>query len=149
MPLAPVVTQPLQREPAARSVWRSTLIILAGLGIAALAGQALAQQGAQSLEGPVVRGQQVFEDNCAACHLNSGEGLPPVFPALKGSKLVLGEPTPLIDTVLKGRQGMATMPSWQGTLSPREIAAALTYIRQAWGNQAGAISPQQVSERIK
>lgn len=119
------------------------LTILAGLGLMVLAGQALAQPDLAA------QGKAVFEDNCAACHRASGEGLPPTFPALKGSALVLGQPAPLIDTVLKGRKGLATMPAWQGSLSPQEIAAALTYVRQAWGNQAGPISPQQVEARLK
>lgn len=122
---------------------RGKLVVAAGLGLAALAGQALAQPDLAD------RGKALFEDNCAACHRVGGEGLPPTFPALKGSKLVLGEPTPLIDTVLKGRKGLATMPAWQGTLSPPQVAATLTYLRQAWGNQAGPITPQQVEARAK
>jgi cytochrome c oxidase subunit 2 len=108
-----------------------------------LAGQAMAQDDA------LAKGQAVFEDNCAACHRVSGLGLPPTFPALQGSALVQGEPAALIDVVLKGRKGLSAMPAWQGSLSSEEIAATLSYIRQAWGNQAGPISPEQVKARGK
>lgn len=115
-------------------------LILVGLGLLALAGQAFSQDAAPA-------GQALFEDNCADCHRTNGEGLPPTFPALKGSALVLGDPAKVIDTVLKGRKGFGIMPAWQDSLSDQEVAAILTYVRTAWGNQAGAVTPAQVAAR--
>lgn len=117
-------------------------LILAGLGLVALAGQALAQGAAPS-------GQALFEDRCADCHRVNGEGLPPTFPSLKGSALLQGDPAKVIDTVLNGRKGLSTMPAWKDSLNDQEAAAIITYARSAWGNQAGAVTPEQVAARRK
>jgi mono/diheme cytochrome c family protein len=116
--------------------------ILAGLGLMTLAGQAWSQGNAPA-------GQALFEDRCADCHRVSGEGLPPTFPALKGSALVQGDPAKAIDTVLNGRKGLSTMPAWKDILSDQELAAILTYVRAAWGNQAGPVTAEQVAARRK
>ncbi len=124
--------------------WHRKLTLLAGLGLTVYAGLALAQPE------QVAQGKAEFEEHCADCHRLSGEGLPPTFPALKGNAFVQGDPGPVIDTVLNGRKGqLASMPSWKGTLSTEEAAAVITYIRQAWGNQAGPVKPEQVAARLK
>lgn len=126
---------------------RFQALLLVGLGLWAWAGLAHARPDQPD---QVAQGQMEFEEHCADCHRTGGLGLPPTFPALKGSAFVQGDPGPVIDTVLKGRQGkMGSMPSWQGTMSNQEIAAVITYIRQAWGNNAGAVNPEQVSARAK
>ena len=50
-------------------------------------------------------GQQIFDSTCADCHRSNGEGLPNAFPALKGNSFVMGDPIPVIQTILEGRQG--------------------------------------------
>ena len=88
------------------------------------------------------RGQEVFEDNCAECHRANGEGLPATFPALNKNPFVLGEPSPVIATVLNGRKGdLGRMPTWKDKLDDQQIAAVVTYIRQAWSNRAPAVTP--------
>lgn len=85
------------------------------------------------------RGEKVFNDNCAACHQANGAGLPNAFPSLVNSKLVLGTKADQIALVLNGRKGQFTatsvMPA-QNVLSDVDIAAAITYSRNAWGNKA-------------
>src|SRR5262245_40828722 len=71
-------------------------------------------------------GEKVFLANCAACHQPTGKGLPPTFPALDGSKVVLGPEDAQIKTVLNGvmKDGKPTaMVPWGPTLSNTEIAA--------------------------
>lgn len=80
------------------------------------------------------RGEKVFAANCVACHQANGKGVPGAFPALDGSKVVLGKPQPQIDVVLRGRPGTAMAPFRQ--LSDVELAAVITYTRNAWGNKA-------------
>jgi cytochrome c6 len=105
-----------------------------------LGGVALAQSQGQA--DPVKPGQTVFEDNCAQCHRANGEGLPATFPALNKNPLVLGEPSPVIATVLNGRKGsLGQMPAWKDKLDDQQIAAVVTYIRQAWSNRAPAVTP--------
>jgi mono/diheme cytochrome c family protein len=87
-------------------------------------------------------GQTLFAVNCAPCHRLNGEGNLGRFPRLNRSPLVTGQvPTPLIETVLYGRR---EMPGFVSMLGDQEIAAVLSYIRQAWDNQAQPVSPDQV-----
>jgi cytochrome c6 len=121
------------------------MIGLAGLWVILLAGAALAAALPPS---PLFQeGRQVFEDNCAQCHRSNGEGLPNTFPALNGDPFVVGDPRPVIATVLNGRKGkLGQMPTWKDQLNDRQIAAAVTYIRHAWGNQAAVVTPEMVQE---
>jgi cytochrome c6 len=116
------------------------LVLLLCLGL--LGGVALAQ-GQGDARQP---GQVVFADNCAQCHRSNGEGLPATFPALNKNPFVLGDPKPVIATVLNGRKGnLGRMPSWADKLDDGQIAAVLTYIRQAWSNRAAPVTPALVA----
>ena len=95
------------------------------------------------------RGEAVYTANCAACHQANGKGVPPAFPPLDGSKIATGPVAVHLDVVLNGvvRNGQATaMVAWKNTLSPTEIAAVVTYERNAWGNHVGdVVQPSQVA----
>ncbi len=80
------------------------------------------------------RGQKVYAANCVACHQATGKGVPGAFPALDGSKVVLGKQDDQIALLLNGKQGTA-MASFK-QLSDVELAAVSTYTRNAWGNKA-------------
>ena len=96
------------------------------------------------------QGQEIYDNNCADCHRTNGEGLPVKFPALKGNAFVLGDPQPVLDTVVNGRIGkMGQMPAWKDHLGDSQIAAALSYIRNAWGNKADPVTPAQVAGQRK
>lgn len=81
-------------------------------------------------------GEKVYTSACAACHMPNGEGLPGVFPALKGSSIALNNQPKHIDIVLNGVSGTG-MPAFAKQLSLSEIAAVVTYERNAWGNNTG------------
>ncbi|MBR9858838.1 MAG: cytochrome c oxidase subunit II [Gammaproteobacteria bacterium] len=81
-------------------------------------------------------GEQVYQRSCAACHQANGEGIPGAFPALKGSELVLNDRAAHIDIVLYGKAGTA-MQSFDKQLALKELAAVITYERNAWGNDTG------------
>ena len=92
------------------------------------------------------QGKEIFGANCAQCHRANGQGLPGTFPALNNNPFVVGDPSPVITTVLNGRKGkLGQMPTWKDKLSDQEIAAAVTYIRHAWANQAPAVTPAMVA----
>ena len=78
-------------------------------------------------------GETLYNKNCSVCHLRTGVGVPNVFKALKGSSIVTGEPVKLINTVLYGVEGSA-MQAFADKLSDYDIAAILTYIKNAWNN---------------
>ncbi|AUC90009.1 MAG: cytochrome c oxidase subunit II [Alteromonas sp.] len=89
-----------------------------------------------SMDELMTEGERVYNATCAACHMPNGEGLPGVFPALKGSKMALEDQTGHIEIVLHGKAGTA-MQSFSKMLSLKEIAAVVTYERNAWGNNTG------------
>jgi cbb3-type cytochrome c oxidase subunit III len=116
------------------------LLILVSLAI--MGGGAWAQGSGELAK----QGQEVFEANCAQCHRTNGEGLPATFPALNKNPFVLGDPKPVIATVLNGRKGsLGQMPSWKDKLDDAQIAAVVTYVRQAWSNRAVPVTPAMVA----
>ena len=85
-----------------------------------------------STEELVQRGQEVYEKNCVSCHMAEGQGIPGIFPALAGSEIALYDKDRHIEILMEGVQG-AAMNSFD-YLSEVELAAVITYSRQAWGN---------------
>ena len=83
-------------------------------------------------------GEKVYAANCAGCHQAKGEGMAPVFPALDGSKIVNGPKQAQINIVMDGKEGTA-MPAFGKQLSDTDIAAVITYTRNAWGNKTGDV----------
>ena len=93
-------------------------------------------------------GENVYATQCATCHQADGQGLAPAFPALAGSKVSQGPLDENINVVLHGREGTA-MQAWGTMLSDSDIAAALTYTRNAFGNETGDVVQPQTIARIK
>lgn len=93
----------------------------------------------------MVKGKELYDVKCGACHQPTGLGLPPAFPALKGSIIVKGPIADHLKTIIEGREGTA-MQAW-GTLNDLEIAAITTYERNAWGNDTGdVVQPADVKK---
>jgi len=93
----------------------------------------------------VATGEKVFNANCAACHQPDGKGIPPAFPALDGSAVVNGPAAEQLNTVIHGRPGTA-MAAFGNMLDDAQLAAVITYTRNAWGNTAGdVIQPADVA----
>lgn len=89
------------------------------------------------------RGKSAYETYCAACHQANGEGLAPAFPSLINSPYIKGDVANHIDIVLNGASGTA-MASFN-YLSDADIAAIITYERNAWGNDRGdLVSPDDI-----
>jgi len=85
-----------------------------------------------SAEELIERGQEVYEKNCVSCHMAEGQGISGIFPALAGSEIALYNKDRHIEILMEGVQG-AAMNSFD-YLSEVELAAVITYSRQAWGN---------------
>lgn len=83
-------------------------------------------------------GERVYIAQCAACHQPNGQGVPGVFPALAGSGMSVDPEAMIqhIDVVVNGVRGTA-MQAYQNQLTMRELAAVITYERNAWGNNTG------------
>ncbi len=84
----------------------------------------------------MAKGEQVYGTFCAGCHQANGEGLPNVFPGLKGSPIATGDISKHIEVVMKGVAGTA-MQAFGGQLNDVDLAAVVTYERNAWGNDTG------------
>lgn len=92
------------------------------------------------------RGDKVYQTTCVACHQAEGQGLPPMFPALKGSKIATGPIKDHLGIVFHGKPG-TSMAAFGKQLSEVDIAAVVTYERNAWGNNKGdMVTPKEVLE---
>ncbi|HEX3457567.1 MAG TPA: cytochrome b N-terminal domain-containing protein, partial [Candidatus Baltobacteraceae bacterium] len=100
-------------------------------------------------------GAKVFSTNCASCHGAQGTGVPGTFPPLAGNPVVTGDANKVIGIVLDGLHGSISvsgqtyngmMPPWKGTLSNKDVADVVTYIRGSLGsNKASAVTEAQVA----
>lgn len=112
--------------------------------------QQILQQDQQTyaLNQLLTHGEQVYMRNCAVCHQPNGNGLPPRIPPLRGSSVETGEPISRhIDIVLNGVSG-SLMQSFSNQLSDYDIAAVVTYERNAWtNNTSDLVQPHDITER--
>ena len=118
---------------------------------ASIAAEVAAAARVWSLDELMVRGEQVYQKNCAACHQVGGQGISPMFPALKASAIATKaeQRDAHIKIVLEGRAGTA-MQAYGAQLSAVELAAVITYERNAWGNDTGdIITPQSIQSMLK
>ena len=87
-------------------------------------------------------GEVLYVEYCAECHQVDGTGWSNLYPRLAGNPIVtLHDPEPIIDTVAYGQ---GSMMAFHDRLTSEEIAAILSYIRNAWGNKAPAVSFRQI-----
>ena len=100
------------------------------------------------------QGAAVYACHCASCHGATGEGVPGVFPPMKGDPMVTAkDPARHMEIVLFGISGSiingvrysAAMPEHAGELSDTEIAAVVNHERTSWGNNAPTITPADVA----
>ena len=99
------------------------------------------------------RGKELYAQQCAICHMADGNGVPPLQPPLVGSAVVKGDPQLLINVILKGP--IAVLPADRAKysnimppyamLTDAQVADLTTYLRQAYGGNASAITPAQVA----
>lgn len=85
----------------------------------------------------MTKGAEVYK-SCVACHGEVGLGIPGVFPALAGSSVVTGDQQAHIELVMFGKAGTA-MAAFANQLNDEELAAVLTYQRNAFGNDVGDV----------
>ena len=90
----------------------------------------------------MARGEEVYKATCAVCHQATGMGIPGTFPALDGSAIVNGSVADHIDRVVNGKN---LMPAFSKQLPETDLAAVITYERNAWGNHTGdVVQPKDV-----
>jgi cytochrome c oxidase subunit 2 len=133
-------------EPAAYAAWKAQNTQAAAVSTAPVTKESLTADG-----------EKLYASNCASCHQPNGQGLSGVFPPLVGSERVTGDKNAHIDLMLNGLRGPiivdgktynGVMPGF-GHLKDHDLAAIATYERNAWGNDAGMVSPDEVKARRK
>ncbi len=93
----------------------------------------------------LAQGEQIYNSTCIACHQPGGTGLPPAFPALAGSAVANGDVEENIRLVINGVPGTA-MAAYGRQLSPVQLSAIITYIRNSFGNATGdLVQPADVN----
>ena len=85
----------------------------------------------------LARGKEVYNRNCAACHQPNGQGVPPTFPAIAGSAVATGALDGHLSMVVNGSPKNPAMQAFGAQLSEVDIAAVITYQRNAFGNDMG------------
>lgn len=103
---------------------------------------------------PAVLGKKIFSSNCVACHQADGKGQPGSYPPLAGSHYVNGPKERLAAILLRGLQGGLSIhgQSYNGqmsqyaTMSNKQLADLLTYIRSDWGNTGDAVTEDDIDK---
>lgn len=123
--------------------WRLVSLLVAALAAVLVPGvdEARGQDGSSAVE-DLDPGRQVYEASCVRCHREGGRGVEGIFPSLRQNELIQGPAEPLLIVLLRGR---AAMPGFGETLSNKEIAAVLSYLRSRWGNEAERIPVGEIS----
>jgi alcohol dehydrogenase (quinone), cytochrome c subunit len=107
---------------------------------------------------PKDNGAAVYLANCSSCHGTDGKGYGGYLPELAGNPTVLdADPSSLINITLNGSVPLVVkgapdgyrMPQFRLQLSDDEIAAALSFVRNGWGNSASAVAADQVGKLRK
>jgi mono/diheme cytochrome c family protein len=103
-------------------------------------------------------GRRVYEKQCAVCHGDEGKGRPPAYPPLAGNpSITMSSPVNPIRMVLNGGYPPGTrknprphgMPPFSHILADNDVAAVITYIRVAWGNNGTPVAAAQANELRK
>ena len=98
-------------------------------------------------------GRAIFLDSCSACHRSDGGGVAHMFPPLaRNANVQSNDPTTLVRMILQGARTAVTdqrptpssMPAYDWKLDDGQVAAVATYVRNAWGNTAPAVSAETV-----
>jgi len=103
-------------------------------------------------------GRKVYATQCAVCHGSEGAGQAPAYPPLKGNQsITMLSPVNSIRMVLNGGYAPGTyknprpygMPPFNHILGDDEVAAVVTYIRLAWGNNGTPVSASDANQLRK
>jgi len=114
------------------------------------------ERESQRLERKYDSGKKIFSLRCASCHQSNGLGIATQYPPLAGSEWVSANPALITKIILKGLKGEITVKGEKyGTsaalnmaavpIDDREIANVVTYVRQAWGNDFGELTTDEVA----
>jgi cytochrome c oxidase subunit 2 len=111
----------------------------------AMAQEQAAASQKMTLSELMAKGEKLYNGTCAACHQANGMGIPGVFPHLKGSPIATGPLPAHLDIVIHGSKKNPAMAAFGQQFNDVDLAAIITYERNAWGNNTGdAVQPSDV-----
>ena len=90
------------------------------------------------------QGQQLYEQHCVLCHQESGAGAPPVFPALSANDQLV-DSARIVRRINAGTGRMPPFPA----LTPEEMSSLVHYIRNAWTNDFGDVTAEEVTAALE
>lgn len=99
--------------------------------------KAAAETGSSDKDELMAQGEKVYQANCLSCHQADGAGIPGTVPAITGSAVANGPIGAHINLIMNGKPPL--MASFRNVLTPAEIAAVVTYQRNALGNSTGDV----------
>jgi cytochrome c oxidase subunit 2 len=141
---------PIVVEAMSEEKYRAWLTEKQTKGKAATAAAGAAAGKTYTLDELKTEGEKVYGRSCAACHQANGQGVPGAFPAVAHGAITTGPVAGHIDIVLNGSKKNPAMAAWKGQLSDLEIAAVITYERNAFGNALGdVVQPNQIAAAAK
>ena len=141
----PIVVEAMPEEK-----YRAWLTEQQTKGKAAVAAASAAASKTYTLDELRTEGEKVYGRSCVACHQANGQGVPGAFPALAHGAIATGPVAGHIDIVLNGSKKNPAMAASKGQLSDLEIAAVITYERNAFGNALGdVVQPNQIAAAAK
>ena len=109
------------------------------------------QQQSFDLEASIERGREVYNGQCATCHMTNGEGIPTIYPPLAKSDFLMKETERSITIILQGGNEAITvngieyngaMPNF--SLSDEQVSDVMNFILNTWGNKGGPIQPEKI-----
>jgi mono/diheme cytochrome c family protein len=109
-------------------------------------------------EAEMAAGRAIYDHACISCHESDGSGAPRIYPPLPGNALLQSaDPSSTLRIILDGAQTITTprapnagsMPDYAKRFSDQQIAEVTNYIRNAWGNSASLVTPEQVAKARK
>ncbi|HTP48239.1 MAG TPA: cytochrome c oxidase subunit II [Casimicrobiaceae bacterium] len=136
----PIVVEALPEEQ-----YRTWLVAQRTKGAVAAAAASTLAGKTYTLDELKTEGEKVYGRNCAACHQASGQGVPGAFPAIAHGVITTGPVAGHIDIVLNGSKKNPAMTAWKSQLSDLELAAVITFERNAFGNSLGdMVQPKDI-----
>jgi mono/diheme cytochrome c family protein len=107
----------------------------------------------QDREAVLRTGAKLYQQHCAECHMDNGQGQGTAFPALAGKRSLVASPVNPIRMVLNGGYPPSTagnprpygMPPFGHAFNDDEVAAVVSYLRTSWSNGGSMVSPTEVA----
>ncbi|HET9825972.1 MAG TPA: cytochrome c [Chitinophagaceae bacterium] len=124
------------------------------IGIAAaifLPQSAFRQKQEFDLKASIKRGKDVYIAQCLTCHMENGEGIEGLYPPLAKADYLMADSIRSIKQTLYGVKGEMTVngkiynTEMKGIdLTNDQASDVLNYVRNSWGNEGAAITPDKV-----